>query len=64
MTLVIFQITPFIFHTCSQLVAAHTLQIHHVYSTLKGHGNHFHVVLTRNTRGVFIGYKLTKLFQM
>ena len=24
--------------------------------------SHFHVVLTRNTRGVFVGYKLTKVF--
>lgn len=24
--------------------------------------SHFHIVLTRNTRGVFVGYKLTKLF--
>ena len=56
MTLVIFQITPFIFHTCSQLVPAHTLQTQHVCSTLKGRGNHFNVVLTRNTRRAFVGY--------
>ena len=36
-----------------------TLQTHHVYSTLKGRGNdRFHVVLTRNTRGVFAGNAL------
>ena len=33
-----------------------TLQIHHVYSTLKLHGNnHFHVFPMRNARGVFVG---------
>ena len=32
-----------------------SLQIHHVYSTLKRRGNsRFHVVLTWNTRGVFV----------
>ena len=33
-----------------------TLETHHVYSTLKRHGNsRFHVILTLNTRGVFVG---------
>ena len=33
-----------------------TLQTFHVYSTLKRRGNeHFHVVSTWNTRGVFVG---------
>ena len=32
-----------------------TLQTHHVYSTLKRHGNdRFHVVLTRNTHGAIV----------
>ena len=31
-------------------------QTHHVYSTLKRHGNgRFHVVSTGNTRSVFVG---------
>ena len=42
-----------------ELGKAITLQSHHVYSTLKrrGHGRS-HVVLTWNTRGVFVGYLL------
>ena len=33
-----------------------SLQTHHVYSTLKQHGNAlFHIVSTWNTRGVFVG---------
>ena len=33
-----------------------SLQIHHVYSTLKRHGNgRFHVVSPWNPRGVFVG---------
>ena len=33
-----------------------TLQTHHVYSVLKQRGNQrFHVVLTWNTRGMFVG---------
>ena len=36
------------------------LQTQHVYSTLKRHGNvRFHVVLTWNTRGVFVGMYLS-----
>ena len=37
-------------------------QTHHVYSMLKqyGHG-HFHVILTWNTRGVFVGQNMIKL---
>ena len=35
----------------------HTLQTHHVYSTLKRRGNgRFHVISTWNTSGVFVGY--------
>ena len=38
---------------------AHTLQTHHVDSTLKRLGNgRFHVVSTWNPRGVFVGYEI------
>ena len=39
------------------------LQTYHVYSTLKQHGNDcFHVVLTWNTRGVFVGWQSSWFF--
>ena len=45
---------PSVYHFVSR--AAYSLQTHHVYSTLKRHGNdRFQVVLTWNTRGVFVG---------
>ena len=37
----------------------HILQTQHVYCTLKRRGkDSFHVLLTWNTRGVFVGYTL------
>ena len=42
------------------LLIAITMQTHHLYSTLKRHGNgHFHVVSTWNTRDVFYFMKKT-----
>ena len=42
-----------------EVYEAHTLQTHHVDSTLKRRGNgRFDVVSTWNPRGVFVGYEI------